>query len=75
MHITHKADAFFHRVFDVTFPQIQHIPTHSLQFGSFPLIPFFIERELPSPELGVRSRQRQIATFTSVPVTTEYEHR
>ena len=54
MHVTHKADTLAQRVFDVTFPQVQHIPTHILQFGAFPLIPFFIERELPAPELAVR---------------------
>ena len=58
MHVTHKADTLVQRVFDVTFPQIQHIPTHILQFGSFPLIPFFIERELPTPKLAVRFWER-----------------
>ena len=58
MHAPHKADALVQRVFDVTFPQIQHIPTHILQLGAFPLIPFFVQRELPTPELAVRSRER-----------------
>ena len=58
MHVTYKTDTLVQRIFDVALPKIQHIPTHILQFGPFPQVPFLIEPELPNPKLSVRFRDR-----------------